>query len=356
MSEISTDSAAPTTTASIAEAAFDQLDASDGATEPVAETPAPETPAPDLGAAPVMETPGVVKPAEQELSPAAKFLLEQGHKATKDDGRPNWMPIKSIEGMLERYVAKHRTEWDTQRTTLESTAKDLQGRFSQIEPILAMLDQGPEKFLEAAGQHDPRYREFLTAKSAPAAPEVPANFPDPDFPLPNGDKTYTVKGLKENVFPWMLEQARAIAKSEAQAVLKPLTEREKAAQERQQLTQAETQLRERTQQVIADAQTWPGFKEHEAEILTVLRADSEKARSENRRPTLSLDAAYRQVVLPKFTEDDTARRARILKELDAAHKASPSVQRSSEGTPKAVGPQTTQSIAARNLDRLERGA
>lgn len=357
MSEISTESTAPATTESIAEAAFDSLESADGggeidgpASESAESAPSESAAAPETlekSAAAPTETPGVV------LSAEASFLAEQGHKLRRPDGKPTYLPAVTVEKMLARYVAQHSAKWAEERTQLESSSKELQGKFSQIEPILSLLDQGPEKFLEEAGRHDPRYREFLTTRSAPPAPAAPVGeMPSPDLALADGSRTYSLEGLKK-LLEWNTAQVESRLLPKVDERLKPLTERERQLAERDQLTQAETQVRKRAQDTIADAQTWPGFKEHEPDILAALRADSEAAQKAGRRPTLSLDAAYRQVVLPKLTEDDNARRARLLKEVSAANKAAPTVQRTGGEVPKSGGRTTTQDIAARALAKLE---
>lgn len=339
MSEITTttESATPASTGEIASQALDHLEASEGSTSTESTgdgsmpTPQAETPA--------------APPPEPELSAAAKFLLSQGHKASKVDGRPNWLPVKSVEGMLDRYLSEHKTGWETERSTFESRVKDYEGRFGKIEPILALLDQGPEAFNAEAAKHDPRFKAYIEARP-PAAAAAPMEFPGPDGQMPDGTRFYSVKGIQEQIIPYILAQAEARAEAKAQAALKPLTEREEAAK-------FEAQVAQRASSQAAEARTWPGFKEHEDAILKVLQDDTAKAQAAGQRPSLSLEAAYRQVVVSKLIQDDAAKRAALLKEIDATNKATPAVPRSGGETPKETGRQTTQSIAARALAKLE---
>jgi hypothetical protein len=86
-----------------------------------------------------------------------------------------------------------------------------------------------------------------------------------------------------------------------------------------------------------------------------MQDDSAKAKAEGRSPSGSLREFYLEVKAAKLAEKATNARTHALNEMKNAPKST-SVPRTAEVTPKPVGPRSTQDIAARTLDRLERGA
>jgi hypothetical protein len=67
------------------------------------------------------------------------------------------------------------------------------------------------------------------------------------------------------------------------------------------------QASQRVDLMIKEAETWPGFKENEADILKTLQADS----------SISLERAYQKVVYPKLQTDRNKLREEVLKEINA---------------------------------------
>jgi hypothetical protein len=329
---------AETTESAPAEVSVEMHRADDGVTpnpQGILKEPTPEP----------AKAPAVVEP---KLSPAMEFLVKQGHKAIKEDGRKNWLPVSTVEGMLARYadhaLVEHANqsknvaqERDRYKADLDELYKDVQG----LEP---------SEFIKKIGQYDPRYQAFLEARQAPPAPvQAPQlAMPEPDVPLPDGSTTYSVQGIQK-LIEWAVD-AKMMPKVADR--LKPYEDTAKAEKARIEAEKATRAAQERARTLMADAQQWPGFKEHEEAILTALREDSAKAKAENRRPSLSLEAAYRQAVLPKMTADRNSMREELLKEMSSAAKATPTATRGGGATPK-VGPATTRDIASRMIDQLE---
>jgi DNA-binding ferritin-like protein len=83
-----------------------------------------------------------------------------------------------------------------------------------------------------------------------------------------------------------------------------------------------------------------------------LQADTEQARAAGKRPTLSLDAAYRQAVLPKMTADRNKMREELLKEINGAAAKTPTTTHGGAEVVKKQGPADTRSIASRVIDQL----
>src|ERR1043165_2884446 len=121
MSEFAPESA-PQTTESIAASVVEQ-----------AEQQSVETPDTRINTTDVTVSEPVKAEPEVKLSPAAEFLLKQGHKLKKDDGREVWLPAKTVEGMLARYVDEHKSGWDGEKNTLASQAKEYQEQIGQLK-------------------------------------------------------------------------------------------------------------------------------------------------------------------------------------------------------------------------------
>lgn len=322
----------PSSTAAIAASVISDAEQADtsSAESGYVETPRVETTQTTVESPPAAPTPA-------ELSAAAKFLLKQGHKLKKDDGRDVWLPAKTVEGMLDRYVGEYRTTWDGERATLAEQAKQAEQLRSALEELRASVGGDPRAFLQELAGIDPRYQAFLPA-AASAGPDMPA----PDLTLPDGSQTYSLKGLQA-----LLEWNTARVEAKMDERLKPITDREQQAR-------IADGLATKTRQQIEEAKTWPGFAEHEPEILKALQADTAAARAEHRAPRLSLEGAYRQVVIARLTEDNGKTRERLLKELQAAPTGT-ALPRQTADAPRTAGPRSTTEIARSVISKLESG-
>lgn len=357
MSDGTSELTAPST-ADIATEVYDSFETA----EPSTETPATtETAAPVvMGTGETVEpsAPAIVQPAPTE---AEKLLAADGYKtAKKPDGRENYIPYSKVVKIIENGLNQGKGQFGAQHQALQQEHTTLKSTYAQVRPVLEALDQGPEAFLAEAAKHDPRYKAFLETRSQPAAAPVPLDLPAPDYVLPDGSKTYSLKGISENLIPFIVTQATKQAEAAADARLKPITEREKKAAEDAKVAEWETQKRERTQSTLKEAQGWAYFgklaedgslTEFQTSVLEELRKDSAEAEAAGRRPSLSLEGAYLRVATPRIAEDDAKKRARWAEEHNRAAKASPTVGRTGGETPR-VGPSDTHSIASRVYDRL----
>lgn len=356
---------APTSTSDIAASVIHEAEATDASsgdsgesstrvdtTNAVAETAAP--------------APGVVQPTAKELSDAAKFLAKQGHKLKKDDGRDVWLPVKTVEGMLDRYVGEHRSTWDGERNTLSGQAKALQGHLDQLRASVA---GDPKAFLSELAGIDPRYAAFLEQKAAEAP--APANDPEPqpDYDLGNGNFTYSVAGLAKRE-AWVRRQIERDILGKMDERFKPIAEREKAEKARADEARFQEQLHARSVSQMDEAQKWPLFgplaadgslSEFQSAVLTELKKDTDAAiargwdkqdhRTKHLSPTLSLEGAYIRASSKRISEDENTKRARLLDEINKAPKSS-ALSRQSVDAPKA-GPKSTADIARQVISRAE---
>lgn len=325
--------AAPTSTGDIAASVVESYEP-----EPVEAS----TETPEASTSETTPVPGVLA---EPLSDEEALLHEFGFKhATKPDGRQHYIPRDKVLKMIASGLKRGQDKWTTDKTTLEQERNQLK---ADIEEWYGYIKGDDKALLSRLAEHDPRYRVYLEPPKVEPPPQALA-LPDPDVKLSDGSRTFSMEAFQKSIIPFIVEQAKKEAKAEAEHALKPLKERE----EQQKVT---AQVHERTRTMIADAQQWPGFKDHEADILKALQEDSDKAKAAGKRPTLSLEAAYRQAVIPKLAADRNKMREELLKELDTSAKASPSVTRSSAETTK---PQqlTTADIARRTMEQLERGA
>lgn len=347
---------APSTTSEVAERVIADFEAQDTeSTTLVAPDPAKET---ALEAETPIEPVKAPEPAK-ELSEAAKFLIAQGHKLKKDDGRDVWLPAKTVEGMLERYAGQHKTGWDGARTQLERERDEARG---YLENLKREVSGDARAYLEDLASVFPQYKQFLQpqAPAAPPAPPVSAQMPEPDLTLSDGSRTYSLDGLK-TLLEWNTAQVESRLLPKVDERLKPWQEREEKAK----TEAAQGQLRERHDQQMREAQSWPGFgqlpapgqplSDFQTEVLGELQKDTDAARAAGRRPSMTLRQAYLEVHARTLEKRANDARGVALKELNAAPKST-AVGRTGQETPRVTTGVSTRDIAERNLARLERGA
>jgi hypothetical protein len=250
--------------------------------------------------------------------------------------------------MIASGLKRGTEKWGAEKQTIEQERAQYR---ADLDEMYADLRGEPKAFLAKLAQHDPRYQAFLEPAAAPAAAVVPQTaMPDPDITLQDGSRTYSIDGLKK-LLEWNTANVEARLMPKLDERLKPWQEREQAAKAREEGEKVTNAVREKTRNLIAEAQNWPGFKEHEADILKALQADTEQARAAGKRPTLSLDAAYRQAVLPKLQADRNKMREELLKEINGAAAKTPTTTHGGAESVKKPGPADTRSIAARIIEQ-----
>jgi hypothetical protein len=356
------EAAAPQTTADIAASVITEAEQQDTATvESAGETT--ETRVDTTNTAEIPSPQPKTEPTPAELSAAAKFLLKQGHKLKKDDGRDVWLPAKTVEGMLDRYVDEHRGTWTGEKNAIETRAKELQ---QHIDAFRTAVSGDPKAFLSELAGVDPRYQAFLEQKQeerreiAEAANDP---MPPPDYDLGNGQRTYSIDGLKQ-LREWDKRQLKRELAAEMDQRFKPLQEREQQAKERERQDQLQQEIATSAKSQIVEAQNWPLFgklaedgslTEFQQAVLDELKQDTDAAQKAGQRPRLTLEGAYIRVASKRMTEDDTKRRERLLKEIQNAPKST-ALPRQSTDAPRTQGPRSTTDITRSVIAKLEAGA
>jgi hypothetical protein len=344
------ESSGPESTADVATEVYESLESAETATtggETVENTPIPASDTHD--SPPVetkAETPAIVQPP---LSEEEKLLQEFGFKEhRREDGREHRIARSKVLQMIASGLKRGQDRWGTEKQTIEQERAQYR---ADLDEMYADLRGEPKEFIAKLAKHDPRYQAFLEPPQAAAAPTPQTEMPSPDVTLHDGSMTYSIDGLKK-LLEWNTANVEARLMPKLDERLKPWQDREKEAKAREEGEKATAAVRERTRSMIAEAQNWPGFKEHEADILKALQADTEQARAAGKRPTLSLDAAYRQAVLPKMTADRNKMREELLKEINGAAAKTPTTTHGGAEVVKKQGPADTRSIASRVIDQL----
>jgi hypothetical protein len=354
MSEIAqttttTDSAPPTSTAEIASQVIEAAERTPS--EDSGETAA------DSGVTATSEAPGVVEPVRttqeppKELSEEEKLLNEFGFKqAFKPDGREHYIPRSKVLQMIGSGLKRGLEKWTGEKTTLEQRATELQGNLNEMyQDIMGE----PKALIAKLAEVNPRYRAFLEPpQAAPQTPSPDAEMPQPDLPLSDGSRTYSLEGLQK-----LLEWNTKRVESKMDAKLKPWEEREKAAKESDERRALVQQMRDKMQ----EAQGWTGFgqlaadgtlSEFQQAVLDRLKQDTAAAKAAGRRPSMTLREAYLEVRAERLSTDHNTVREAVLKELNDAPK-SPTLARQSVDSPKSSRPMSTAEIARSVITQLE---
>jgi hypothetical protein len=345
---------APATTSS-AEAASAVIDALEQTTTSDGVEVSGDTPAPEA----TTETPGVVEPPAtpepaKELSEEEKLLAEFGFKqAFKPDGREHYIPRSKVLQMIGSGLKRGLEKWTGEKSTLESRTTELQGHLNEM---YADVMGEPKALIEKLAGVNPKFRSLLEQPQTTAAqtPAPDAEMPQPDLTLSDGSSTYSLQGLQK-----LLEWNTKRVESKMEARLKPWEDRDKA----QQAEREREALAQHTRGQMQEAQGWPGFGQMAADgslsdfqqaVLDRLKQDSTTARAAGRRPSMTLREAYLEVRAERLSTDHNKVRESVLKELNQAPR-SPVVTRQATDAPKVPAGASTADIAARTLDRLERG-
>jgi hypothetical protein len=236
------------------------------------------------------------------------------------DNRVNRIPhprvVKITENAVKKATAPLQAEIEKSRGTLERIAK--------VENIM-FNDQA--KFVEMLKQI-PGYAELLAPKVADKVADVEFKMPAPDVKNDKGEAVgYSLGGL-QSVVKFAVEQATAQATKETESRLgkrlEPFEAQAKSVKER---AAFEASFQKDYDAQMAEANTWPMFKENQDAILAALVKDSEEAKTSGRRPKLTLEGAYQKTVLPKMTADRAKMRAELLAEIAGKPKSTSVVKK-----------------------------
>jgi hypothetical protein len=254
-------------------------------------------------------TPVESEPVTPEVDddPFLKFLDEEGiQRPTKGKDWTSRIHLSKVKKIVEN--AQKRAADDHQKALGEHTGKltayeqQLQA-IGQVEQIMA---NDPEKFLAMLPSINPAYAEIIqrSGQRGPRQSQNPQDgAPQPDLQFSDGSLGYSAAAAQK-LAAWEAQQVEA----KIAARFAPLEKEYKAQQFAERV---HSEILPQVNAQIAEARTWPQFKENEAAIVKTL--------TEN--PKFSLERAYQQVVLPKLTGDrsklETDIRAKVLAEINA---------------------------------------
>lgn len=307
---------------------------------------------------------------------AEAFAKKWGIPVRSVTGRENRLPHSRVRTMIakntkevtDEVTKKLTAEWTPKYTEVETKVKDYESKLQKVGEFENYLYNQPREFLELLSQI-PAYKPFFdhinklaeqmqstpagqpqagqpTQQSAPALDPADPR-PGPNRKNPDGSMVYDMEGL-DALLAW---QARQVSKAVKAETIKEITARYAPIEQERELQRRKAEFESRMEPVIAkqlaDAQTWPHFKEHKAEILKVLEEDQ----------SVSLEGAYNRVlnnvVMPRLSTDRNAIRAEILAELKRkpASTTAP-VTRSAPSAPVA-GPRTLEQVIEAEIAKLQ---
>lgn len=320
-------------------------------TAPAADDPAP---AAEADAAADAAVPAAKTDAEKK-TPAADASADDIDTIPERDatGRINRIPHTRVKAIVATGVKKAEAAWEAAK--LKPVAEKVtayEQRLERVGAVEKIMFEDQPRFLEIL-KTIPGYSELLGGTAAkPAAAATPAVDPADEFkepmPAPDGDGGYTPEGLQA-LLDWTTRRAthNAVRETEKRlgARIKPFEERDAAAR-------ANHEMAQKTWSLIDQATAeWEGFKEHASEILDVLKQDT--------AGRLSLQDAYRQVVIPKFKADRQRVREEVLKELEKAPRSTAAggtgaVSRVAAAAAAAAGPRDLEDVIRESLRPLRR--
>jgi hypothetical protein len=293
----------------------------------------------------------VPSPAAKVAAPAVEdeFAKKHGLSPQGALGKENRIPysrVKKITANAEKarddYWTSEKSKWDKDLTDVKTKVADYEGRLQQVAQFEHVMVNDKVKFLQMLTQI-PGYREIFEQLAAPrtqAQPQAPAGpdpnaMPEPDQELTDGSRVYSMDGLK-NLLAWQTKQAEArIAQRYA-----PIEQEWRANK------QIESIIPEINRQV-AEARKWPLFSDNEPAIVKALQAN----------PRLSLEGAYRQVVVPQLQANVTSveekTRAKVIEELQKAPRSTSAPATQTRPNPIKQGPRSMEAIIADSIKSLK---
>jgi hypothetical protein len=271
----------------------------------------------------------VTTPSETPVTPTTQEAGSEAPATQSDDDESTLPSVGAIPvERVKKIIANARHKAATEVEGRFSWAKDVDPeQFSEHQKILGWLDTDPigfHNFVQGQLKTDPRYASHFTREEPQPDPE-----PKPDLMLEDGTLMYSPDRLKE-VITWRERQWQA----DMDKRLSPL---EKAFQS---ASEQASGIR-KAQEVLSDAKTWPGFEENMTDIRTLMEADKR----------VTLESAYRRVVVPKLQAKDRELRDSLRKEILNELKQKPAA---STEVPGRVAPVTPESFKGKSTEDVMR--
>lgn len=224
-------------------------------------------------------------PFEKEWGISSKSIT--GRENRVPHGRVKEMVTKADKKGYDRAVKEITSKFNPQVKEFEGKVKDYEDRLTRVAEFENVLTNDPRTFLNMLSQV-PAYKEFfdylgqLAQSGQPQVQPQPGlnltEMPQPDQPLADGTKVYSMEGLQK-LLDWQAKQVeqRAVQRAEESAAKRyaPIEQEWQAQQQYAKMVPV-------IQQQITEARTWDRFNELEPVIIEALKADR----------SLSLEKAY----------------------------------------------------------------
>ena len=290
--------------------------------------------------------------AEETESPIAEApaLAEVEDALAKELGinpknKNNRIPYHRVQAIIKKAEEKHAAQLAEREAKLNSFQRYESPEFQTALRGWEMLEKNPEQFLGALAQADPRYAQLLRreeqAAKPQAQPQVDEGEIQPDVLLPDGSLGYSPQAVQRMA----AQQARQVAMQVKQELEQAYGPMRNAYETHQQAQALRGQVEQKVASRLREAQTWPGFKEHEAEMAEAVAKD----------PSITtVEQAYFKVVAPKLAANRDSIRKEVLAELNRKRHAAQGSVAPTSRTPAASGPRDTEDIIRDAIAGLEK--
>ena len=260
-------------------------------------------------------------------APVDEFAKRFGIPQTGFAGRENRIPYSRVKKIVEkaqrdeatRLTKELESKFQPQLTDFQTKVQDYEGRLQKVAQFEQILENDPQTFLNMLSQV-PAYKPFFDyinqlSPNGPQAqpqqsqaPAQSAEMPQPDQPMADGSKVYSMEGLQK-LLDWQahLVEERAVRSAE-ERVSKRYAPIEQEWQANQRMQQAMPQI----ERQIAEARKWDKFVELEPRVIEMLKTDR----------NISLEGAYIRAYQEavstereRLTSDKNKVRAEVLDEI-----------------------------------------
>jgi len=289
-----------------------------------------DTPAPTPSEAAPEATEAAPESTSAVQSPAAKAQAEQAQSGTEDDfakkyglapqkpgERENRLPYSAVKRIVGNAEKRAVEPLQTKLKDFETKVTDYEGRLNKVAQFEQVMMNDPATFLNLLAQI-PAYRQIFEglqrkdsvqpqAPATPVATDPADQPPQPDQVMPDGSRIYSLEGFQKLQEYNNRKTEEKILKALGDR-LAPIESERKRQEDARKLEEFRAQTYQQVNAQIAEAYTWPKFKENEPEIVKALQEDQR----------LSLEGAYRKVVFPKLSSDYNTMRAQVIQELKKA--------------------------------------
>lgn len=360
------DSISDATEPAVTEDSTPEIETQSELTETQTELAAQAESKPDEAPAEEASSSAVQSPAARAAAEAGKtdktqqtddeFAKKHGLQPQKAGERENRLPYSAVKRIVGNAEKKATEPLQAQLKDYEGRVTEYEGRLSRVAQFEQIMMTDAPAFLNMLTKI-PAYQEIFSRLSATqAAPtgqaptalaqagsaqasDPSAEMPQPDQLLADGSRVYSLEGVQK-LLDWKANQVEQRVTSTLGKRLEPF-EREHQAMEqaRQAREHLERNVIPHVQAQITEARKWTQFNENETEIV--------KALQEN--PNLSLEGAYRQIVMPKLAASYNTVRGKVLDELKKAPQSTSTAASIMRPQAQPTGPRDMESIILQSI-------